>query len=102
MSDGAETKETKMAPWTHRFQWSLLGREEAVDSVALGCPQDSLEGFSQVRTHFTDSAQRSLGDLFGDISNWEGEAGLPASCGVSFSMMLLCHNVSWGRRGCRP
>lgn len=80
---------------------SPLGREEAVDSVALDCPQDSLEGFSQVRTHLTGGAQQSLGNLFGDISNWEGEAGLPASCGVSFSMMLLCHDVSWGRGGCR-
>lgn len=84
------------------FQWSLLGREEAVDSVALGCPQDSLEGFSQVWTHLTDGAQRSLGDLSGDVSSWEGEAGLPDSYGVSFAMMLLCHNVSWGGRGCRP
>ena len=71
-----------------------------MDSVALGCPRDSLEGFSQVRTHLTDGAQRSLGDLSGDVSSWEGEAGLPDSCGVSSSMMLLCHNVSWGGHGC--
>ena len=64
-----------------------------MDSVALGCPQDSLEGFSQVWTHLTDGAQRSLGDLSGDVSSWEGEAGLPDSYGVSFAMMLLCHNV---------
>lgn len=48
MSDGAETKETKMAHWAHRFQWSLLGREEAVDSMytrlSTGLPGRLLSG----------------------------------------------------------
>ena len=72
MSDGPETKETKMAPWTLNAGSSVgspLGREEAVDSVAVDCPHDSLEGFSQVWTHLTGGAQQSLGNLFGDISN---------------------------------